>query len=405
MNLSQLLTDMIFKRFEHGQLPEYVAIFGAGENGLILNRFLQQGNVTVNFFCDNDSQKHGVMINGVPCLSFDELCQFKNNVIIFVSPNKSEEIMKELEKNKFPHIISSDLIKLIRFIPYTKDSNYLREFPHIGHYYSLYPDIENIIKKSEKIFDPKKEICDINFKEKEQLDLLKQMVNLYSSIPKWTDVSDELSCTPFRYRYGNPSLSPADAIGLHCMLRIIKPKRLIEVGSGYTSAVTLDTNEFYLNNQIQLTFIEPYPNLLKSILKETDQINLIQKGLQDVPIEVFEKLECGDVLFIDSTHVSKIDSDVNYLLFEIFPRLKKGVYIHLHDIFYPFEYPKQWIFNGMIWNELYLLRAFLQNNSNYSIVFFQNMMEQKYTDIFLEKWPLDKPVYGGSIWIYKQDNQ
>ncbi len=135
------------------------------------------------------------------------------------------------------------------------------------------------------------------------------------------------------------------------MLRILSPKKFIEVGSGFTSAVTLDTNEFYLDNKIELTFIKPNANLLKSILKKTDNINLIEKGLQDVPLDVFEQLESGDVLFIDSTHVSKIGSDVNYLFFEILPRLKKGVYIHLHDIFYPFEYPKQWILDGM--NSIY----------------------------------------------------
>lgn len=112
-------------------------------------------------------------------------------------------------------------------------------------------------------------------------------------------------------------------------------------------------------------------------------------------------MEEGDVLFIDSIHVSKVGSDVNYLFFEISPRLKKGVYIHLHDIFYPFEYPKEWIFSGKVWNELYLLRAFLQNNYNYKILFFQNIMEKRHKDKFMEKWPLNAPIHGGSIWLQK----
>ncbi|MNO27495.1 hypothetical protein D3C76_173710 [compost metagenome] len=166
---------------------------------------------------------------------------------------------------------------------------------------------------------------------------------------------------------------------------------MIEVGSGFTSVVTLDTNEFYLNSSIELNFIEPNPK----ILKVTDKINLIESKLQEVPIEYFEKLESGDVLFIDSTHVSKIDSDVNYLFFEISPHLKKAVYFHIHDIFYPFEYPKQWIMDGMIWNEQYLFESIFTNNSDYSIVFFQNMMEQKYLSVFAEKWPLNLPITGG----------
>ena len=86
---------------------------------------------------------------------------------------------------------------------------------------------------------------------------------------------------------------------------------------------------------------------------------LVNVKLQDVDLKEFDKLKSGDVLFIDSTHVSKIGSDVNYLFFEILPRLHRGVYIHIHDIFYPFEYPKDWIDEGRAWNENYILRAFL----------------------------------------------
>lgn len=120
-------------------------------------------------------------------------------------------------------------------------------------------------------------------------------------------------------------------------------------------------------------------------------------------LEFFGQLEFGDILFIDSTHVSKAGSDVNYLLFEILPRLKSGVYIHFHDIFYPFEYPEEWVLHSdMIWNELYVLRAFLQNNQEYSIKFFQNFMEQEYGDLYLEHWPLKEKPHGGSLWIQKK---
>lgn len=402
MNLSHVLINLVLKQFQNNKMPKFIAIFGAGQNGLYLNKYLQNSNIKVNFFCDNDLRKQGKIIDGVQCISLNELCKYKNDVAIFVSPNNSKEIIKELEEHEFPAVIDPDFVKLFRFVPCIKDENIFRYFPYIGHYYSLYPEIESIIRKQDDIFNKNKEVLDINLNEKEQISILKQMTNLYDSIPEWQDISMKFVSTDLRHRYGNPTLSAADAIGLHCMLRILKPNKMIEVGSGYTSAVTLDTNEFYLNNKIELTFIEPYSDRLKSILKETDKINLIEKGLQDIPLEVFEKLDSGDVLFIDSTHVSKVNSDVNYLFFEIFPRLKKGVYIHLHDIFYPFEYPKQWILDGMIWNELYLLRAFLQNNSNYSIIFFQNMMEQKYMNNFLEKWPLKIPVHGGSIWIRKE---
>lgn len=307
-----------------------------------------------------------------------------------------------MKDNKFCYIPFDSFWKIAKFIPITNIPNAYNYFPQIGHFYSLYPNLDEIIGKSEILFNNNKKVLDIDLNEKEQLIFLHQMIDLYNSIPKWEDISVELGTTPLRYRLKNSALSAGDAIGLHCMLRLLKPKRIIEVGSGFSSAVTLDTNEFYLKNQIQLTFIEPYPKTLKAILKETDQVELIQNRLQDVSFKVFEKLESGDILFIDSTHVSKIDSDVNYLFFEILPRIKKGVYIHLHDIFYPFEYPKQWIVDGRVWNELYLLRAFLQNNSNFSIVFFHNMLEQKYSDIFMNNWPLKNDIHGGSIWLRKK---
>ncbi|NBD26699.1 class I SAM-dependent methyltransferase [Paenibacillus sp. T1] len=258
------------------------------------------------------------------------------------------------------------------------------------------------MRKEDRVFNQNKEIVDVDLNEEQQVIVLRQMTQFYDSIPRWEPISNTNIVSPLRYRYGNPNLSAGDAIGLHCMLRLLKPNRLIEVGSGYSSAVTLDTNEFFLDNSIKLTFIEPYPQLIKSLLKTEDVIELLVQGLQDTSLVVFEQLESGDVLFIDSTHVTKVDSDVNYLLFEVLPRLKSGVIIHLHDIFYPFEYPKEWILDGRCWNELYILRAFLQNNSNYSIIYFQNMMEKKHSEIFKQKWPLDISFHGGSIWLRKE---
>ena len=100
--------------------------------------------------------------------------------------------------------------------------------------------------------------------------------------------------------------------------------------------------------------------------------NLRQQTLQSVGVEVFEELGRGDILFIDSTHVSKLGSDVNYLFFEILPRLRSGVRVHIHDVFFPFEYPPKWIAKGIAWNENYLLRGFLQYNDKFRIVLFNH---------------------------------
>jgi hypothetical protein len=116
----------------------------------------------------------------------------------------------------------------------------------------------------------------------------------------------------------------------------------------------------------------------------------------------FDVLMESDVLFVDSSHVVKVGSDVLDLFFRILPRLKSGVYIHFHDIFHPFEYPKEWIINGKAWNEAYLLRAFLQYNDSFEIVFFNTFLEFFHPGRFHRDMPLCMKNPGGSIWLRKR---
>jgi len=158
------------------------------------------------------------------------------------------------------------------------------------------------------------------------------------------------------------------------MINYLRPQRIIEIGSGFSSACMLDhIDRKSLNTNI--TFIEPYPQRLMALLRETDldKHKLIHGNLQDVALDEFDALQQGDILFIDSTHVMKTGSDVNYELFEILPRIRDGVYVHFHDTFWPYEYPIGWTFErGYSWNELYGLRAFLQYNNRFSIEFFSD---------------------------------
>lgn len=399
MELKKILNAYFYDKFSAEK--EWV-IFGAGQRGQRLFYELEENNLKISCFCDNNIRKQGEIICGIPVVGLEKLMENKSKYYILVSPKCGRDIVKQLEKEGFPYIMPPNITGTI--FTWEGLSSYIEKenFSPLGHFYSLYPDLKEIKSKEEHLFLRKKNVIDIDFNEDDQIKTLQKMHILYNTIPNWPDITEYTDSNKLRYRYNNESLSHADAIGLHCMLRILRPKRVIEVGSGYTSAVMLDTNEFYMNNQIKLKFIEPYPDLLKSLIKPQDEIELLPEKLQDVSLKVFEELEEGDVLFIDSTHVSKIGSDVNYLFFDILPRLAKGVCIHLHDIFYPFEYPKEWIYSGRIWNELYLLRAFLQNNNNYKIIFFQNMMEKKYKDLFMESWPLHAPFHGGSFWMQKK---
>jgi hypothetical protein len=268
-----------------------------------------------------------------------------------------------------------------------------------GHFYSPYPDLEQIRARDAEIFSQDKPIVGINLHEEAQLALLHQMADVYQSMPPFSDTPVE----GLRYYYMNDNFAHSDGIILHAMLRLLKPKRLVEVGSGFSSAMTLDTNELFFNNSMELTFIDPYPERLYKLMKPRDRktVTVLPVPVQEVAPDFFEMLEAGDVLFIDSTHVSKIDSDVNYLYFEIFPRLNKGVNIHIHDIFYPFEYPRIWVYEGRVWSESYLLRAFLLFNHAFQITYFQNMMYIKHHEFFKEYMPLCLKSGGDNIWLKK----
>lgn len=192
-----------------------------------------------------------------------------------------------------------------------------------------------------------------------------------------------------RYYFDNDFFGYSDAIFLNAIIREFKPKQIVEIGSGFSSAVMLETNEKYRNGEIKLQFIEPYPEerLLQLIGKDENCL-VIKDFVQNVADEVWDSLEENDILFIDSSHVSKYNSDVNFLFFHVLPRLKPGVIIHIHDIFFAFEYPAEWLKQGRSWTEAYLLRAFLQYNKNFEIILFTSFLEGKHRVWFESNMPL-----------------
>lgn len=268
-----------------------------------------------------------------------------------------------------------------------------------GHYYSPTISKEDLVYRAEKIWiDPPRQIPEIELNEEMQLSLLEEFAEYYKDLPFESSFKEGL-----RYYYDNNMYSYSDAVFLFCMIRKSKPKRIIEVGSGFSSALMLDVNNLFCKNAIQCTFIEPYPARLNALLFENEKINLLEKPVQDVEVSLFEDLEENDILFIDSTHVSKTGSDVNFLIFNVLPNLKKGVKIHFHDIFYPFEYPKNWVIEGKrSWNEDYLLRAFLSYNKKFKIIAFNTFLEEFHEAWFKKNMPLCMKNKGGSIWLEVQ---
>jgi len=204
--------------------------------------------------------------------------------------------------------------------------------------------------------------------------------------------------------------SYGDGIVLYSFLRHFKPRRIIEVGSGFSSAAMLDVNELFFAGSIALTFIEPDPARLFALFKSADEVNctVIREPIQKVPLELFRGLSKGDILFVDSSHVVKIGSDVLHLIAHVLPALEKGVLVHFHDILWPFEYPQKWLVSGRAWNEVYFLRAFLQYNNSFEIVYFNSFMERHCAELLQEKMPLvmrepSSPLTPGnaSLWLRK----
>lgn len=256
-----------------------------------------------------------------------------------------------------------------------------------GHFYSPFPDSDFLVKNKEQLFSKKTgtALPGLELFENEQYFFLEKLSKYYQ--PRIFPTEKEQG---FRYYFNNQYFSFSDAVFLYCLIREINPKKIIEIGSGFSSAAMLDINEQYCNNSIALTFIEPYPaERLDGLIKDGDNCTIIRSFVQQVPPDLFLDLQEDDILFIDSSHILKTGSDLNHLLFNVLPVLKKGVLVHFHDIFFPFEYPAEWIIEQQRgWNEAYAVRSFLQFNDTFRIVLFTSFLENIYKDWFELHMPL-----------------
>lgn len=207
-----------------------------------------------------------------------------------------------------------------------------------------------------------------------------------------------------RYYLGNNSFSYFDAFVYYVFLEEYKPDKVVEVGSGFSSALLLDYNERVRGGEIECLFIEPYPDRFKELTNGFEiNYTLISDKVQAVDLAHYRSLKAGDILFIDSSHVSKTGSDLNHIVFNILPILSPGVIIHFHDIFYPFEYPKKWIFEKRrSWNEIYFLKSFLMYNNRFKVLFFNSYIQKKYTSFFEKELPDMLKTNGSSLWLEVQ---
>jgi predicted O-methyltransferase YrrM len=244
-----------------------------------------------------------------------------------------------------------------------------------GHYYSPIPSQRDCER-------PVREPVAIDLRRDEQLALADKLRPLVAQSPTGRQPG-------WRWHGPNNMFGQPDAGVYYAMLALLRPSRVVEVGSGFSTAIALDAVDRH-GLETTLTCVEPNPQRLRSLLRPGDRVEVVERPAQDVDVGAFAGLRVGDVLFVDSTHVAKTGSDVLFLLLQVIPSLTPGVVVHVHDIHWPFTYPKRWLEEGRAWNETYLLQSLLIQPSCLRIMLWGS---------YLAKHGRPEFKGGGSIWL------
>jgi len=287
--------------------------------------------------------------------------------------------------------------------PEARAPDVVSRFP-LGHFYSPAPDPKELAREPRRSqiwpAQPRPTIG-IDWRVDEQVRLCREVFSRQRHLDFVAAAPDD----PTEYFTDNDQYPPLDAWLLEAMLQHVRPRRMIEVGSGFSTLVSARVNRELLDGSMRLTCIEPYPRqFLRDGVPGVSDLRV--EKVQDTPLEVFDELGDGDVLFIDTSHTVKTGGDVAWLFNEVLPRLAAGVHVHVHDIFLPGDYPQSWVLEGWGWNEIYLVQAFLAFNSAFEVTLGAYHLWQRHTDILIEAFPgfaeFAPTRGGGSIWIRRR---
>jgi hypothetical protein len=200
---------------------------------------------------------------------------------------------------------------------------------------------------------------------------------------------------------GNPTYGRIDSDVLYAIVRTLKPARVIELGSGYSSLVAAEAcrRNAADGHPVRYTAYDPFPGVASPPPPGLDE--LVATRAQDVPVEAFAELGANDVLVVDTTHTVKVGGDVNRIVLDVLPRLAPGVAVHFHDVFLPWEYPRAWLEDyGLYWAEQYLLQAFLALNRDYEILCALHALYRAYPARLTELMtPFESGPAPGAFWI------
>lgn len=269
-----------------------------------------------------------------------------------------------------------------------------------AHFYGPVPETRDLVPG---VFERRSALPGIDINASGQLDLLETFIQLYRG--EYESFQRERAEGDGAFFLHNGQFETVDAEVLYCLVRYRRPRRVIEIGSGHSTRLILAALRRNRDERATCDFtaIEPFPSA--SLRRSLDGLGrLIAKPVQGVAVEEFMSLGETDILFIDSSHVARIGSDVLYELLEIVPRLQAGVAVHVHDIFLPGEYPRDWVIKlRRFWNEQYLLQAFLAFNREFHVLWGSSYMAMEHRDALQRAFPSLQPEdRPGSFWIQRR---
>jgi hypothetical protein len=282
--------------------------------------------------------------------------------------------------------------------PQSSNRSQIKTARENGHFYS--PVVDPAELDATRLWPEHPQILGIDFNETSHERILREVFPRFMPDYDYPETLEETSELKQFYTR-NTEFGWLDSRTLFVLLREWKPQRLIEVGSGFSTLLAADVNLRFLDGATEITCIEPYP---RAFLRQgvPGVARLIEDKVQNVSLMEFERLQAGDILFIDSSHVAKTGSDVNFIYLDILPRLAKGVRIHIHDIFLPHDYPRQWVIDeNRSWNEQYLLRALLMHSNAFRVLFGGSYAYWRFPELVRDALahPRGHSLPGCSFWI------
>ena len=254
------------------------------------------------------------------------------------------------------------------------------------HYYSPVPDIEDL--RTRRVWDRRSPMAGVDMREAHQLALLAELGRDFGAECRWPH---EPSRDGSEFYTDNSSFSYGCAAATHALIRKLKPRRVIEAGSGFSSrviAAALRMNEKDSGKRAEYTVVDPFPGDALERLPGVGEV--LRRRVELIEPGMFRTLGENDILFVDSGHTVRAGGDVNFLVLDILPVLAPGVVVHFHDIALPYEYAEVYFTNPkfrVFWTEAYLLQAFLCHNAAYEVLLAMNFLMRDHAAAFRSAWP------------------